>query len=153
MRKPLLPLITLLALLFSASAAQAQWSESKLQDLYQDYLKGRGIESRIDSDGDIQFDYEDSLYFIEVNEDDPEFFRVVMPNIWPIESEKERIQVIKACDIVNRNMKCTKANTVSDDVWVSVELFVGRPDSFKEVFDRCIAAIDSGIATFVEEMQ
>ncbi|MEZ4986798.1 MAG: hypothetical protein R2795_17465 [Saprospiraceae bacterium] len=57
-----------------------------------------------------------------------------------------------ACDEVNRTMKCTKAFTTNDDVWISVEMFVGRPDAFQSVFKRCLTVIEEGVDTFVEEM-
>ena len=90
--------LTFLSVLVFSTAAQAQWSESKLQTLYLDFLSGEGMEGSIDADGDVQFRYNDRTYFIEVNEEDNEFFRVVLPNIWPIESVSEGLQVVQACD-------------------------------------------------------
>ena len=131
---------------------KAQWTEAKLQTLYTNFLNEKGYENSIDGDGDVQFKHNDRTFFIEVNEDDTEFFRVVLANIWPIESVSEGLQVVQACDEVNRTMKCTKAYTTNDDVWIAVELFVGRPDAFKDVFERCLSAIELGVSTFVDEM-
>jgi hypothetical protein len=153
MRKQLFfTLLTLLLFFAVTPHAQAQWSEVKLQKMYMDFLEGEGLEGRVDGDGDVQFEYESRTYFIEVNEDDNEFFRVVLPNIWPIESVSEGLEVVQACDEVNRTMKCTKAYTTNDDVWIAVELFVPSPEAFKTVFERCLKAIDQGVETFVEEM-
>lgn len=153
MRKQLFFSIMTLLLFFAVTPdAQAQWSETKLQKMYMDFLEGEDLKSSVDNDGDVQFEYEERTYFIEVNEDDNEFFRVVLPNIWPIESVQEGLEVVQACDEVNRSMKCTKAYTTNDDVWIAVELFVARPDAFKGVFERCIQAIEQGVETFVEEM-
>ncbi|MGH1434403.1 MAG: YbjN domain-containing protein [Lewinella sp.] len=143
--------VLLMASLFSTTL-QAQWSEAKLQSMYSNFLDGKGYENSIDGDGDVQFIYNDRTFFIEVNEGDTEFFRVVLANIWPIESVSEGLQVVQACDEVNRTMKCTKAYTTNDNVWVAVELFVGEPDVFKAVFDRCLNAIELGVTTFVDEM-
>lgn len=144
--------LTFFSLLLFSTEAQAQWTESKLQEMYLDFLSGEGMEGSIDQDGDVQFRYNDRTYFIEVNEDDNEFFRVVLPNIWPIESVSEGLAVVQACDEVNRTMKCAKAYVTNDDVWIAVELFVARPDAFKGVFTRCMSAIEQGLETFVEEM-
>ena len=153
MRKQLLFFGASLFLFFAfAPNLQAQWTEAKLQKMYMDFLEGEGMKGTIDGDGDVQFQYEDRTYFIEVNESDEEFFRVVLPNIWSIESISEGVQVVQACDVVNRTMKCTKAYTTNDDVWIAVELFVGRPDAFKSVFQRCLSAISSGVDAFIEEM-
>jgi hypothetical protein len=147
--------ITLLLLVgsFSFVQAQSEWSEKELQDLYTNFLSAEGFENWVDDDGDVQFKYNNRTYFVEVNENDPEFFRVVLFNIWPIESEAEALQVSQACNVVNRQMKCTKAYmTDADNVWLAVELFVGKPDAFKPIFQRCLGAIEQGVDTFVEEM-
>ncbi|MEL6537199.1 MAG: hypothetical protein AAFQ98_17390 [Bacteroidota bacterium] len=138
---------------FSPSALAQEWSESELQEMYMEFLADEGIDDAfIDSDGDIQFTYNDYNFFMEVNEDDNEFFRVVMFGFWPIESQTEAVQVAFACDVVNRQMKVAKANTVDDSVWISTELFLGRPTHFKSVFWRCMNSIESGFDTFIEEM-
>ncbi len=135
------------------SMAQTDWDSERIQTMYVGFLAEKGYRGTVDSDGDVQFEYEDRTYFLEVNENDPEFFRIVLFNIWPIESETESVQVALACDAVNREMKCTKAyRTDSDNVWISVELFIGTPDAFKPVFDRCLESINSGVDTFVENM-
>ncbi len=153
MRKQFLLFSTALLLTcFFSTTLKAQWTEAKLQTLYTNYLDGKGYENNIDGDGDVQFKHNDRTFFIEVNEGDTEFFRIVLANIWPIESVSESLEVVQACDEVNRTMKCTKAYTTNDDVWIAVELFVGRPDAFKDVFDRCLSAIELGVTTFVDEM-
>ena len=144
--------LTILSLIIFSTTAQAQWSESQLQEMYLNFLEEEEMTGTIDSDGDVQFSYNDRTYFIEVNEEDNEFFRVVLPNIWPIESMQEGLQVVQACDVVNRSMKCTKAYVTNDDVWIAVELFLGSPDDFEAVFERCLEAIEQGLETFVEEM-
>lgn len=133
-------------------AAQAQWTEAKLQKLYVDALRGEGMTGKVDDDGDVQFSYNDHTYFIEVNEDDVEFFRVVLPNIWPIESIQEHGQVLSACDAVNKGLKTVKAYVTNDDVWIAVEMFVSRPDNFQPVLKRCLDVIEGAVEKFVEEM-
>lgn len=146
-------IILALAFVFTLGGAVAQdWSETEIQEMYMTFLKGEGIEGSIDSDGDVQFEYNDRSYFVEVNEEDQEFFRVVLWNIWPIESNSEAVEVAFACDAVNREAKVAKAYTTDDNVWIACELFVGEVDDFKPVFMRCLDAIDSAVGTFVENM-
>ena len=144
-----------LTLLMSFSAAAQDWSESELQEMYMSYLNDlSGYENiRIDSDGDIQFKKNDRNYFIEVNEGDNEFFRVVMFNIWPIESTSEHVQALDAVNEVNKELKVVKAYVTNDDnIWIASELFVGRPDNFKPIFERMIKVMDDAVDTFVETM-
>lgn len=148
----LVTILTLFSLVLFSTTAQAQWNESQLQNMYLNFLDDNGLTGSIDGDGDVQFRYNDRTYFLEVNEGDNEFFRVVLPNIWPIESVQEGLQVVQACDEVNRSMKCTKAYVTNDNVWIAVELFLGRPDDFRDVFARCLSSIEQGLETFLDEM-
>lgn len=140
------------AVLLFAPTALAQWSDAQLQESYLAFLSDEGVEGWVDSDGDVQFEYNERNYFIETNDGDNEFFRVVLFNIWPIESEQERIQVLAAVNEVNREMKVVKGYTLNDNVWIACELFLGSPEGFKPVWQRCMNAIDSAVDTFVAEM-
>ena len=141
--------------LASFSALSQDWSESRLQNMYISFLEDLGgYESvRVDSDGDVQFEYNDRNYFIEVNENDNEFFRVVLFNLWPIESTSEHAQALDAVNAVNKEMKVVKAYvTDSDNVWIASEIFVGYPDNFKAIFSRMMNVMDDAVDTFVEKM-
>jgi len=128
-------------------------SETELQRLYTEYLTEEGYRPEVDEDGDVRFKREGRLYFINVAEDDPEFFTVVLANIWPIESETERSLVRAAADASNAKSKVSKVFTINDDVWVSIELFVEHPEDFKGVFERAMSGIDNGVAEFIQTMK
>ena len=146
-------------LLLSAGAATAQDDKSdsptteQLQALYSDYLKDEGYKPEIDSDGDVRFKREGRTYFIAVSAKDPEFFRVVLANIWSIDNEAERVKVHAAADFSNAESKVSKVHTVRDNVWVSIELFVASPGDFRGVFTRSMSALDNGVANFVKKMR
>lgn len=141
-----------LLILGSFSVSAQTYSESQLQDLFMDMLEDQGMEGWIDSDGDVQFDYEDLTFFIEVNEDDNEFFRVVLPNIWPIESTTEATTAVYAVNTVNSTKKTAKAYIHDDNVWIAVELFIDNPKNVKPVFMRSLGVIMESVDLFVEEM-
>jgi len=147
----ILTLILLVWAGFSTTSLQAQ-SKEELQEMYTDFLDREGYNSWVDEDGDIQFKREGKTFFIEVDEDDAEFFRVVLPNIWPIESEEEREQVLYACDVANRRVKTAKIYTVRDNVWISVEVFEKDRDDYESYFDRCIKVVSLAADYFVEAM-
>lgn len=138
--------------LLSVGAQAQNWTESKLQKLYTGYLSDMDLNNWVDDDGDVQFEYNDHTYFIDVSESDPEFFRVVLFNIWPIESISENVQVLMAVDAVNRQQKVCKAYTINDNVWIATELFVADPADFKPVFQRSLDVIESSVEVFVENM-
>jgi hypothetical protein len=76
-----------------------------------------------------------------------------MPNIWPIESEMERLQVLKAMDIANARIKVAKIYMVEDNIWVGVENLQRQIGDFEAYFDRSIELIQQCILYFQEEMQ
>ena len=128
-------------------------SKEQLQRLYSEYLTEEGYKPEVDADGDVRFKREGRLYFIAVSEQDPGFFRLVLPNVWPIENEAERSKVLAAADYSNAKTKVCKVFIVKKHVWLSVELFFASPRDFKGVFSRAMAAIDTGVVKFAEKMR
>ena len=148
----LLRLALLAAVLVALPASAAAQSEGDLQASYQAHLSSLGLDSFVDGDGDVRFEREGRNYFIEVNEEDPEFFRLVLFNIWPIESVSERANVLRAMDEVNGQLKVVKANTVGDNVWLSVELFLADPFGYRPLFERSLQVIERAVDVFVGAM-
>lgn len=149
---PLRAVLLVLAALVLAPAAPAQMSDTELQELYLGFLSNEDIEGWVDSDGDIQFEYNGRTYFMETNDGDNEFFRVVLWNIWPVESGAEAVQAMAAVNEVNKEMKVAKGYVIDDNVWIACELFVGAPGDFAPVWSRCMSSIEDAVDTFVAEM-
>lgn len=147
--------LTLLGFCCSSLSAQEAkvWTKEELQKLYTDFLTAEGFRSEVDEDGDVVFKREGKTYFIGVDAEDPQFFRVVYPNFWEIESFEEHVRVLIAADVSNNRSKVSKVFIVEENTWGSVELFVERPEDFKAVFYRCLAAVDNGVKNFVAHMR
>jgi hypothetical protein len=138
-----------------AQTAPQNTSEKKkeLQRVYTTFLTDEGYKPEIDSDGDVRFKHEGKTYFIQVTDTDDEFFRMVLANIWSIDTEAERGQVMVALDYSNARSKVAKAHSVKDNVWVCIEAFVAQPGDFRGVFKRSLSALQNGVAKFVEKMR
>ena len=146
--------LALALLVAMPSMAQDTSKEKKaLQKMYMDYLEEEGYKPELDSDGDVQFKAEGKTYFINVVEDDPSYFRVVLANIWPIESEDERAQCLIAVDYSNAKAKVTKTYLVKDNIWVGIELFLPEASDFKDIFRRSMSALNNGVTHFVTKMR
>lgn len=148
--------LTLVAFASNALAQdtkQPTVSKTELQRMYTDYLTEEGYKPSIDEDGDVVFKREGRSYFISVSENDPEYFRVVLPNFWSIESEEERAKVLAAASWSNYRSKVSKVYTVKDNTWASVELFVKDPKDFKKLFARSMSALSNGAETFTKKMR
>lgn len=153
-------LATMLCLIWSLLPSYAlaqkkgkELNDKDLQKLYMEYLTDEGYKPEVDADGDVQFKEEGKTYFIDVSADDQEYFRVVLANIWPIESEEERLRVLQACDYANATAKVCKVYSVRDNVWVGIEVFVAKPEDFKGIFKRSMSALRNGTMLFVKKMR
>jgi hypothetical protein len=125
----------------------------QLQKMYQEFLSDEGYKPELDEDGDVRFKREGKTYFINVEASDPECFRVVLANIWPIESEDERKQVMVAMDHCNAQAKVAKAYMVKDNVWVAIETFIAKPEDFKVIFQRSLSALDHGVSLYATRIR
>jgi hypothetical protein len=151
MKNPVLVFAALLISSLAVSLAAEQGDD--LRDMYLRFLNKKGYTPKVDSDGDVTFKRGDHTYFVDVHAKDREFFMIVLPNIWPIESATERTQVLRAADHANATSKAAKVFTKENDVWVSVEMFVADPQDFTLVFDRAMSSIDNTVEAFLEKMK
>jgi hypothetical protein len=60
---------------------------------YLTYLLDEGFRPHITNNGNVAFKCEGRNYYIDIDEDDEEFFFLVYPNFWPIESDEELSRV------------------------------------------------------------
>ncbi len=136
-----------------STTAHGQMDKAVLQKIYLDYLREEGYQPRVDEDGDVQFKREGFTYFISVDENDPEFFGLMLPNIWEIESDEERLYALFACNEATANTKVAKAQVVGDNVWISAEVFLEKPDDFRKIIHRAFSAMDSALEKYVNTMR
>lgn len=120
--------------------------------LYEDFLLKEGYTPTIDQDGDVIFRAEGRTYAILIDERDEEFFRIVFPNFWPIESKQERLKVEQAALQATAETKVAKVFPVRDNVWASIEMFCSPPEVFKTVFARSMSALRAAVGSFAEKM-
>ncbi len=121
-------------------------------EMYRRHLAEEGFFPKIDGDGDVVFKYEGLLFFIAVDDEDEDFFRIVFPNFWSIDSEEERARVERAALEATAKTKVAKVFPVRDDTWATIEIFCTPPESFRHVFRRSLSALRAGIKNFQEAM-
>lgn len=128
---------------------------SPLANLYKSFLEEEGYRPHIDEDGDVVFKEEGRTYYIDVDDSDEEFFRIVFPNFWEIESTEELARVIYAANYATMKTKVAKVYVRSDgqDTIASAELFFADREQFKPVFHRAMAAIRAAVQTFVDKVR
>jgi hypothetical protein len=124
-----------------------------LQEMYLNYLKVEGYVPELDEDGDISFKYEGKHLYINVDEDDQEYFRIMFPNFWSIESPEERSKAYKAASFTTGAVKVAKTYVANDNMIIAAEVFLKDPSDFKGLFHRLLNTITRSLATFQEKMR
>ena len=127
--------------------------------IIEEYLSSEGFRPKIDDYGDFCFKFEGKTFYIEEEDKDELFLRIVYPCFWTIESPEERIAVQEAINTVNSNMKVAKLYIVKfkngqEDVFATVEIFISElKENLSKVFPRCISALDGAYKKFIKLMQ
>jgi hypothetical protein len=147
-------LLLVLFVFFPVFLLPAQVTKTSLQAMYMDYLRGEGYVPSIDDDGDVRFRYEGGTYYIIVQEGDLEYFRILYPNFWEIESEEELLKAHSVISYVNRTTKVAKIflNRDEDDVSIAGETLLDAPEDFRNFIKRVLNAIGTARADFRNRM-
>ncbi|MDR0599456.1 MAG: YbjN domain-containing protein [Treponema sp.] len=141
-------------ILVFAANVNAQVSKKQLQDMYVMYLRDEGYRPSVDSDGDVVFKAEGLNFYIDVDDEDLESFRVVLPKFWELESPEERIRAYEVANYINRTTKVAKVFIISseDDVSMDANIYIGKPDDFKLHFRRMINLLIAELREFRDKM-
>jgi hypothetical protein len=123
-------------------------------EMYSSFLRSEGYAPNVDSDGDVRFKFEGGNYIIFAYEKDPQYFLLMFPGFWPIESPEELQRALVAANTVNRDTKVVKISLNPDltDVSATVEAFLPTPESFQQVFSRAINVTKVGVKKFMDFM-
>jgi hypothetical protein len=100
------------------------------------HLVEEGFRPSFNDEGEIAFKFQGRHFYISQDESDPEFYRILCPGIWKIESEEERAVVFIAASDTCKGMKVAKVFVVDDEAWASVELFCPEVGAFLKLFER-----------------
>ncbi|MDR2529673.1 MAG: hypothetical protein LBD04_11785 [Synergistaceae bacterium] len=155
----MLRVTTKLSLVFFAllliGALPVLGEESPLANMYVEYLKSEGYSPEVDKDGDVVFKYEGRTYYIGIDDDDPEFFIVVYPNFWEIESDAEKELALEIARKVTDTKKLAKVHLSGQGTNVSVRAgtLLKEPEDFKHVLPRMLNAIAIARQEFVKGMR
>jgi len=141
-------------ILFCVNSLSAQMTLSQLQDMYSNFLNDEGYKPSIDSDGDVVFKVEGRTFWIDVDEKDPESFRLVFSNFWEIESLAEKLKVYEVMNYINRTTKVAKVflSPKEDDVSMDANIFVKQPEDFIFHFHRMLDLLLYEIMEFRDKM-
>lgn len=108
---------------------------------FKQYLALKGITpSTTDNEEQIMF-FQDDLYYLFVyDKSDPNYFRLILPNIFKIETNRPVYENL--VNNLNQRFKVAKSYITEDGtIWTSAEQFVYSNEGADFLFERCIVLL------------
>ncbi|GAA4827681.1 hypothetical protein [Algivirga pacifica] len=149
-------LFKLLFLVLNVSYAQtpaSSVSKADMQNQYVAFLQEEGLLPRVDTYGDVRFEFQQQSYYIEVHEEDPYFFRMVLMGAWKMENPELIMKVQDKCVQVTYATKVCTAFINETEVWFSTESLLADPQDFKKIFKRSLSSLEACKMTFLRSIE
>lgn len=120
-------------------------------ELAKSWLHEQGYKCNLDEDGDAIFKYEGANMLVTVDKDDPLFFKIMMPSIYEVENNRDR--VLETINIINTKIKVVKAILIGNNVHLFIEMFVDTTPEIDDFFERCCDILIASRRIFIEELR
>lgn len=122
-----------------------------LKELMMQYLREEGFCPK-DEEFGIAFKCEGNTFIFFYDEQDDQFFRLLMPGIYSV-TEENKESVLVAMNKVNSDMKVIKAYTPDEDVWLGFEVLVDSTPVLADFVPRGIAMLRAAQRKFYDAVQ
>lgn len=119
-------------------------------ELAKNWLYEQGFKCNLYENGDAVFKYEGATMFVSVDKDDPLFLKIVMPGIYKVDNNYEK--VLEAANAVCKTIKVVKAIVVNNAVHLVIEMFVDTTPEIDDFFERCCDILIAGRRQFAISM-
>lgn len=105
-------------------------------ELVRDWLSSEGYKYELNDDNTgLRFKYQGLMIYFEADQNDEQFFRLLMPNIYTLENDREK--VLEVCNGISSEIKLIKAFLIEDQLFLSIEVFVDSTPEIGDFFERC----------------
>ncbi len=125
---------------------------TNIADTYLNYLKQEGYVPQSTPQG-IVFKREGLTFILEATAEDTSFLRLVLPNIWRVETGADLPKVLSAISFINANVKVIKGIVSGDQVSLAADTFLDTPESYKTAIARLLPALAYGAQAFGGQMR
>jgi len=134
------------------AAAQAGRTKADLQRIYIESLREEGYLPSVDRDGDILFKVSGNNYFIIIDENDVQFFRIYTG----ISISSYSLQnALAAANYSNMRSKVAKVYISSNgrSAAINTELLLSDPRDFKPVLSRALSLMRLAESNFLSQLR
>lgn len=124
----------------------------KTTEMVMNFLRQQGFCPEVDEDnGNIMFKYQMANFLFINNDEDEEFFQLLMPGIYDV-TDDNRDVVLEAANKVNHSIKVVKACVVNDSVWLFFENLLDHTPEVDDIIPRALAILQGARQHFYQEI-
>lgn len=118
-----------------------------------DFLEQQGFRPEVNpKDGNIFFKYQMKNFLFINNDEDEDFFQLIMPAIFDVTEDNREI-VLEALNKTNSSIKVVKCSIINDEVWVFFESLLDSSPEVKDIIPRALDMLQAAGHRFYECMQ
>ena len=123
---------------------------AKMEEII-NYLQNEGPMPKKDEDGDIVFKYQMKNFIIFDTTDDEQYLQIALPGIYDV-TEENLVEVLAACNSVNRGIKVAKVIITGDNksVWVVYESMLDTTPVYDDIVPRSLEILMAAQKSFYE---
>lgn len=116
------------------------------------FLRQQGFCPEVDKEnGNILFKYQmANLLFIN-NDEDKEYFQLIMPRIYDVTDDNRNL-VLEVANKVNDNIKIVKTCVVDDSVWLFFENLLDHTPEVGDIIPRALDILKGAHRYFYQEI-
>ena len=123
-----------------------------LKELTKQYLQEEGFCPK-ESELGLDFKCEGRIFAFVYDEEDDQYFRLMMPNIYEV-TDENREAVLNALNKTNAAVKVVKAYTpIPDAVWVGFEVLVDSTPVIADIMPRALSMLRAAQHSFYEAIE
>lgn len=128
------------------------WNVDMLLGTFRRYLSNLGSTQEIEEDGKITFRRYNLSYMFAYDRRDPNYFRLIVPNIERVNGNADKYQSL--LNTVNKNYKAVKIYIADNDMlWIAIEQFVYSLDNLNSLYDRCVELLQMIVSALRDEFK
>ena len=117
-----------------------------------DFLRKQGFCPEVDeNNGNILFKYQMAGFLYINNDEDQEFFQLIMPNICDV-TEENRELILEAANSNNKGIKVVKTCVFNDSVWLFFENFLDSSPDVSDILPRALNALQGARQEFYKQL-
>ncbi|MBR2476181.1 MAG: hypothetical protein IKB57_06590 [Bacteroidaceae bacterium] len=124
----------------------------KTSEMVLEFLRKEGFCPDVDPDnGNIIFKYQMRTFLFPNNDEDEEFFQLIMPAICDVTDDNRDI-MLEAANKTNLGMKVAKAGVFDDSVWLFFEVILDESPEVGSIIRRGLGILQNTQQNFYEQL-